>query len=71
MNSMNDTDKKPVELITTGGSIGDGEEKRTSDYTGLEQQKERYYGEALNDINVNDLVDDTIPHVVILVGFPK
>lgn len=71
MNSMSDTDKKPVELITTGGNNGDGEEKRMSDYTGLEQQNESYYGEALNDINVNDLVDDTIPHVVILVGFPE
>lgn len=68
---MSDTDTKPVELIKTGSNSGEGEEKKMSDYTGQEQQKEHYYGEALNDNNVNDLVDDTVPHVVILVGFPK
>ena len=68
---MSDTDTKPVELIKTGDNSGEGEEKKMSDYTGQEQQKEHYYGEALNDNNVNDLVDDTVPHVVILVGFPK
>ena len=68
---MSDTETKPVELINTGSNNGEGEEKKMSDFTGQEQQKERYYGEALNDANVNDLVDDTVPHVVILVGFPK
>lgn len=68
---MSVTDTKPVELINTGVNNSEGEEKKMSDYTGQEQQKEHYYGEALNDSNVNDLVDDTVPHVVILVGFPK
>ena len=31
----------------------------------------KYYGDALNDTNINELVGDEIPHVVILVGFPK
>lgn len=29
----------------------------------------KYYGDALNDTNINELVGDEIPHVVILVGF--
>lgn len=31
----------------------------------------KYYGDALNDTNINEVVGDEIPHVVILVGFPK
>ena len=31
----------------------------------------KYYGDALNDTNINEVVGDEIPHVVILVGFSK
>ena len=31
----------------------------------------KYHGDALNDTNINEVVGDEIPHVVILVGFPK
>lgn len=60
--------KNLVNPETTGD---EGEKTKMSSYTGLEQPKEQFYGEAYNDSNVNDLVDETTPHVVILVGFPE
>lgn len=30
-----------------------------------------FYGDAKNDDNVNDLVDDIVPSVIVLVGFPE
>lgn len=30
-----------------------------------------YLGDALNDENINDVIDDVKPHLIILVGFPK
>lgn len=42
-----------------------------SDYTGKSDKGFAYYGDALNDSNVNDIVGEETPHVIILVGFPK
>ena len=57
-------------LVTPETKTG-SDEKKMSSYTGQEKPHVSYYGDAMNDNNVNDLVDDTIPHVVILVGFPE
>lgn len=45
--------------------------KRISDYTGQQEPSGTLYGDALNDSNINDIVEDTMPHVVVLIGFPK
>ena len=47
----------------TGKSIADYKEDKTSE--------RHYYGDALNDDNVNDIIDDVVPHVVVIIGFPK
>ena len=58
------------ELVNPEATIQDDKTKMSS-YTGQEQPKEQYYGEAYNDSNVNELVDETTPHVVVLVGYPE
>ena len=45
--------------------------KKISEYTGPYKKKGTYYGDALNDSNINDIVGESQPHVVVLVGFPK
>lgn len=45
--------------------------KKISEYTGPNKNKGTYYGDALNDSNINDIVSESRPHVVVLVGFPK
>lgn len=45
--------------------------KKISEYTGPNKKKGTYYGDALNDSNINDIVGESQPHVVVLVGFPK
>ena len=66
---MSETDN--IQNLVTPETKTGSDEKKMSSYTGQEKQNVSYYGDAMNDNNVNDLVDDTIPHVVILVGFPK
>lgn len=34
-------------------------------------QDSNYYADALNDNNVNEIIGDEIPHVIILIGFPE
>ncbi|WP_300914844.1 TRAFAC clade GTPase domain-containing protein [Bacteroides acidifaciens] len=34
-------------------------------------QDSNYYGDALKDSNVNEIIGEEIPHVIILVGFPE
>lgn len=58
-------------LVNTEATSEDYRTKMSS-YTGQEKANEQsYYGEAFNDSNVNELVDETIPHLVVLVGFPE
>ena len=45
--------------------------KKISEYTGQNKKKGTFYGDALNDGNINDVVGESQPHVVVLVGFPK
>lgn len=40
-----------------------GNQEPTSSFT--------FYGDAMNDANVNELVDDIVPPVIVLVGFPQ
>lgn len=55
-----------------GGVDSQGEAgKKISEYTGLNNKKGIYYGDALNDSNINDIVGENQPHVVVLVGFPE
>ena len=42
-----------------------------TDYTGKNDKRYSYYGDALNDDNVNEIVGEETPHVIILIGFPK
>lgn len=42
-----------------------------TDYTGKNDKGYSYYGDALNDGNVNEIVGEETPHVIILIGFPK
>lgn len=42
-----------------------------SDFISKSVDTATYYGDALNDHNVNEIIGDEMPHVVILVGFPK
>lgn len=43
-----------------------------SDYGNQESNSNfAFYGDALNDDNVNELVDNVVPPVVVLVGFPQ
>ena len=66
---MSETDN--IQNLVTPETKTGSEEKKMSSYTGQEKLHVTYYGDAMNDNNVNDMVDDTIPHVVILVGFPE
>lgn len=56
-------DSSTAKLDAAGKSIADYKEDKTSE--------RHYYGDALNDDNVNDIIDDVVPHVVVIVGFPK
>lgn len=49
---------------------GQQTETNPSDFT-TKSDGTAYYGDALNDQNVNEIVGNETPHVVILVGFPK
>lgn len=69
MIDMSETDN--IQNLITPETKTGSDEKKMSSYTGQEKPHKSYYGDAMNDKNVNDLVDDTIPHVVILVGFPE
>ncbi len=73
---MNMSEKENMkEYITTPVSEGEEnpttETKKISEYTGQGGQKGNFYGDALNDSNINDIVEDTLPHVVVLVGFAR
>lgn len=56
-------DSSTVKPEDPGKSIADYKDDKSSD--------RHYYGDALNDDNVNDIIDDVVPHVVVIVGFPK
>lgn len=56
-------DSSTAKTEASGKSIADFKNEKPSD--------RHYYGDALNDDNVNDIIDDVVPHVVIIVGFPK
>lgn len=71
-NSITDmSETENIKELVNSDAISQGGKTKMSSYTGQEQPKEQYYGEAYNDSNVNELVDETTPHVVVLVGFPK
>ena len=42
-----------------------------SDFGGSEVSRTSFYGDAMNDDNVNDLVGDIVPSVIVLIGFPE
>ena len=69
MIDMSDTDN--IQNLVTPEIKTGGDEKKMSSYTGQDKPHVSYYGDAMNDNNVNNMVDDTIPHVVILIGFPE
>ena len=58
---VDDTSQKNKGLIGSDISILDVNEKS---FTG-------YLGDALNDSNINSVIDEIPPHLIILVGFPK
>ena len=63
-------DQNLEQFINTSAQSQEGG-KSISDYKNKESKERHYYGDALNDDNVNDIVDEVIPHVVVLVGFPE
>lgn len=70
---MSETDNIK-DLFNTSGESSEGKTesgKKISEYAGGGDRKVFFYGDAMNDGNINDIVDDTIPYVVILVGFPQ
>lgn len=71
---MSETDnlKGYVTNPNDGGLESQGEAgKKISEYSGKNNKKGTFYGDALNDSNINDIVGENQPHVVVLVGFPK
>ncbi len=68
---MSETDNMTNIITNPNAETEQGVGKKMSDYTGQKDRGITYYGDALNDANINDIVDDTIPHVVTLIGFPE
>ena len=59
------------EIIDSSTAKPDNSGKSIADYKEEKSSERHYYGDALNDDNVNDVIDDVVPHVVVIVGFPK
>lgn len=68
---MGETDKINELITNPAANIEQGGGKKISDFTGKPSQSGTLYGDALNDTNINDIIEDTTPHVVVLIGFPK
>lgn len=59
------------EIIDSSTAKPDATGKSIADYKEDKTLERHYYGDALNDDNVNDIIDDVVPHVVVIIGFPK
>lgn len=71
---MSDTDNMKGYVTNQGEGLVEKQDesvKKISEYSGQSKKKGTYYGDALNDSNINNIVGDSQPHVVVLVGFPK
>lgn len=68
---MGETDKIKELITNPAANTEQGGGKKISDFTGKPSQSGTLYGDALNDTNINDIIEDTPPHVVVLIGFPK
>lgn len=71
---MSDTDNMKGYVTNQGeGSVEKQDEsgKKISEYSGQSKKNGFFYGDALNDSNINNIVGESQPHVVVLVGFPK
>ena len=66
-------DEKEIvgEIIDSSTAKPDDPGKSIADYKDDKSSDRHYYGDALNDDNVNDIIDEVVPHVVVIVGFPK
>ena len=71
---MSDTDNMKGYVTNQGeGGVEKQDEsgKKISEYSGQSKKNGTFYGDALNDSNINNIVGESQPHVVVLVGFPK
>lgn len=59
------------DIVENGNSVNI-KQVTASDYGNQEATSSfAFYGDAMNDDNVNELVDDIVPPVIVLVGFPQ
>lgn len=68
---MSETDNMTTIITNPNAEAEQVVGKKMSDFTGQKDQSVIFYGDALNDTNINDIVEDTVPHVVVLIGFPE
>lgn len=68
---MGETDKINELITNPAANIEQGAGKKISDFTGQPNLNGTLYGDALNDTNINDIIEDATPHVAVLIGFPK